>query len=57
VRDSMLQPGPPYLFLTSVASAQRSSSPAPGRENMQVYRDELGFSEAELERLASIGVI
>jgi crotonobetainyl-CoA:carnitine CoA-transferase CaiB-like acyl-CoA transferase len=55
--DAIRQPAPPYLFLSQVSSVAHGLPGLPGRDNVSIYRDELGFSATELERLAAESVI
>jgi crotonobetainyl-CoA:carnitine CoA-transferase CaiB-like acyl-CoA transferase len=55
--DEIQQPCPPYLFLGRAAPIRSRGPASPGADNISIYRDELGFSEQELERLAATGVI
>ncbi len=49
-------PGMPYRF-SSLSSNQWKRAPLIGEDNIEVYQEQLGLSEKELERLSSIGVI
>ena len=53
--DLLRQPSPPYVFLSETASVHRSLPPGLG--SRQILREELGITDAELTRLASMGVI
>lgn len=49
-------PGTPYRF-DRLAFAGRRRAPSIGEDNLRIYRDELGLSEMEIERLSSMKVI
>jgi crotonobetainyl-CoA:carnitine CoA-transferase CaiB-like acyl-CoA transferase len=49
-------PGMPYRFDGS-PSGRMSRAPLLGEDNVRIYRDELGLSREEIERLASLGII
>jgi crotonobetainyl-CoA:carnitine CoA-transferase CaiB-like acyl-CoA transferase len=56
IGTSLKYPGIPYQFSSS--SFNRLERPPPvGEDNIQIFQDELGLSEEELQRLSSIGAI
>ena len=49
-------PGLPYRF-GQAPSVPMKRAPSPGEDNLRIYRDELGLSEKEIERLSSMKII
>ena len=54
--DTLRYLGPPYR-LSETPWAIRRRPPLPGEHNAEVYRDELGITSEELERLSATGAI
>ncbi|HVP78242.1 MAG TPA: CaiB/BaiF CoA-transferase family protein [Thermodesulfobacteriota bacterium] len=56
MKKSISYPGSPYKFShTSIDRWKRA--PLIGEDNVRIYQGELGFSDEELQRLSSLGVI
>jgi len=53
---SISYPGSPYKFSRSPAGRLKRA-PLIGEDNVRIYKGELGFSDEELQRLSSLGVI
>lgn len=49
-------PGPPYKFSHS-SSGRWRRAPFVGEDNIRIYKNELGLSDEELERLSSLNVL
>ncbi len=53
---TVLCPGLPFRF-SDLRLPALKKAPAPGDDNVRIYRDELGLAEEELNRLAAAGII
>jgi crotonobetainyl-CoA:carnitine CoA-transferase CaiB-like acyl-CoA transferase len=56
IGTSLKYPGIPYQFSSSSFN-RLERPPSVGEDNIQIFQDELGLSEEELQRLSSIGAI
>jgi len=56
LKRSIPYPGPPYKFSNS-PTGRWKRAPLIGEDNVRIYQGELGFSDGELQRLSSLGVI
>jgi crotonobetainyl-CoA:carnitine CoA-transferase CaiB-like acyl-CoA transferase len=56
LRRSISHPGSPYKFSNS-STGRWKRAPLVGEDNVRIYQGELGFSDEELQRLSSSGVI
>ena len=56
ISTSLKYPGTPYKF-SHFTSDRWKRAPLIGEDNVRIYQGELGFSDEELQRLSSLGVI
>ncbi|PIZ20636.1 MAG: CoA transferase, partial [Deltaproteobacteria bacterium CG_4_10_14_0_8_um_filter_43_12] len=56
IGTSIKCPGSPYKFSSGFLN-RRKRAPLIGEDNISVYRNELGLSDEELQRLSSMHVI
>jgi len=56
LKRSIPYPGPPYKFSNS-PTGRWKRAPLIGEDNVRIYQEVLGFSDGELQRLSSLGVI
>ena len=56
MKKSIPYPGTPFK-VSHPSAGRRKRAPLTGEDNVRIYQGELGFSEEEIQRLSSLGVI